>query len=144
MNLTKQKLMMSAFFTSQFNYYRLVWMCHNRTINNKINHLHERYLRIVYNNNKSLFQELLDKDKSVTIHVKNSVLGPKIWDIVPIELKQSETANSFKREIEKWKPENCPSRLCRPYIQNIHFYKLDLFIKNNFQFFNIFVIFLFA
>ena len=101
MNLTKQKLMMSAFFTSQFNYYRLVWMCHNRTINNKINHLHERYLRIVYNNNKSLFQELLDKDKSVTIHVKNSILGPKIWDIVPSELKQSETANSFKREIEK-------------------------------------------
>ena len=46
-------------------------MCHNCTINNKINHLHERCLGIVYNDNKSSFQELLDKDKGVTIHMKN-------------------------------------------------------------------------
>ena len=46
-------------------------MCHNRTVNNKINCLHERCLRIVYNDNKSSFQELLDKGKGVTIHVKN-------------------------------------------------------------------------
>ena len=46
-------------------------MCHNRPINNKINRLHERCLRIIYNDNKSSFQELLDKDKGVTIHVKN-------------------------------------------------------------------------
>ena len=46
-------------------------MCHNRTINSKINRLHERCLRIVYNDNKSSFQELLDKDKGVTIHIKN-------------------------------------------------------------------------
>ena len=62
---------MNSFFTSQFNYYPLVWMWHNRTINNKINCLHEKCLRIVYNNNKSSFQELLDKDKGVTIHVQN-------------------------------------------------------------------------
>ena len=46
-------------------------MCHNRTINNKTNRLHERCLRTVYNANKSSFQELLDKEKGVTIHVKN-------------------------------------------------------------------------
>ena len=46
-------------------------MCHNRTINNSINRLHERCLRIVYNDKKSSFQELLDKDKGVTIDVKN-------------------------------------------------------------------------
>ena len=71
MNLTKRKLLMNSFFTSQFNYCPLVWMCHHRTINNKINRLHERCLRIVYNDNKSSFPELLDKDKGVTIHVKN-------------------------------------------------------------------------
>ena len=38
-------------------------MCHNRTINNKINLLHKRCLRIVHNDNKSSFQELLDKDE---------------------------------------------------------------------------------
>ena len=46
-------------------------MCHNRTVNNKINHLHEKCLRIVYNDNKSSFQELLGKNKGVTIHAKN-------------------------------------------------------------------------
>ena len=62
MNLTKRKLLMNSFFTSQFNYWPLVWMCYNCTINNNINRLHERCLRIVYNDNKSSFQELLDKD----------------------------------------------------------------------------------
>ena len=71
MNLTKRKLLVNSFFTSQFNYCPLVWMSHNRTINNKINHLHERCLRIVYNDNKSSFQELLDNYKDVTIRVKN-------------------------------------------------------------------------
>ena len=70
-NLTKRKLLMNSFFTAQFNYCPLVWMCHNRTINNKINRLHERCLHIVYNDNKSSFQELLDKDNGVTIHIKN-------------------------------------------------------------------------
>ena len=37
MNLTKRKLLMNSFFTSQFNYCPLVWICHNRTINNEIN-----------------------------------------------------------------------------------------------------------
>ena len=70
-NLTKRKLLMNSFFKSQFNYCPLVWMCHNRTINNKINRLHEGCLRIVYNDNKSSFQELLDKDNGATTHVKN-------------------------------------------------------------------------
>ena len=36
-----------------------------------------------------------------------SFRGPKIWDIVPSELKQLETVNASKREIKKWKPVNC-------------------------------------
>ena len=62
---------MNSFFTSLFNYCPLAWMCHNPTINNKINRLHERCLHIAYNDNKSSFQELLDKDKGVTIYAKN-------------------------------------------------------------------------
>ena len=37
------------------------------------------------------------------------------------ELEQLEIVNAFKREIKKWKPVNCPCRLCRPYIQNVGF-----------------------
>ena len=55
MNLTKQKLLMNSFFTSQFNYCSLVWMCHNRTINNKIDRLYERCPHIFFNDNKSSF-----------------------------------------------------------------------------------------
>ena len=50
-----------------------------------------------------------------------SILGSKFWVIAPGELKQLETAKAFKREIKKWKPEKCPCRLCRPYIQNVGF-----------------------
>ena len=32
-----KKLLMNSFFTSQFNYCPLTWMCHSRTMNNKIN-----------------------------------------------------------------------------------------------------------
>ena len=111
-------------------------MCHNHTINNKINRLHERCLRSVYNDNKSLMSEIFDKRNNVydrnpsefgrpivrsVISGTESIsfLGPKIWDIVPNELKQLETANAFKRDIKKWKPLNCPCRLCRLYIKNV-------------------------
>ena len=46
-------------------------MCHNRRYNNHINRLHERSLRIVYNDKRSSFDELLKKDGSVSIHVRN-------------------------------------------------------------------------
>ena len=46
-------------------------MCCNRSLNTKINRLHKRYLRIVYNGKKSNFNELLVKDGSVFIHYQN-------------------------------------------------------------------------
>ena len=46
-------------------------MCHNRTYNNKINRLHERCLRLIYNDKQSSFEELLIKDNSVSVHHKN-------------------------------------------------------------------------
>ena len=56
---------MNSFFTSRFNYCPLVWMFHSRTINNKIKHLHERFLRTVYSNKTSSFEKLLETDRSV-------------------------------------------------------------------------------
>ena len=40
-------------------------------MNNKINKLHERALRLVYKNQDLTFQQLLDLDGSVTIHHRN-------------------------------------------------------------------------
>ena len=42
-------------------------------------------------------------------------LGPKICDIVPFEIKNSETLAQFKMEIKSWKPTHCPCNLCQPY-----------------------------
>ena len=62
---------MKSFIESQFSYCALTWMFHGRKANNRINHLHERALRIVYNDNISSFDELLRRDDSCSIHHKN-------------------------------------------------------------------------
>ena len=71
MDLSKRKCLMKAFVTSQFNYYPLIWIFHSRELNNCINRIHERALRLSYQDNKLSFAELLKKDNSVTIHQRN-------------------------------------------------------------------------
>ena len=47
-------------------------MFHNRQLNNRINKIHKRRLRLVYQDNKKLsFNDLLELDNSVTIHQRN-------------------------------------------------------------------------
>ena len=164
---------MKAFITSQFGYCPLVCMFCSHAANNRINRIHERSLRIVYNDNTLSFLELLDKDCSVSIHHRNlqvlcieiykvknnlssevlkevfkivssnynlrkktlfegrnirteqygfhslSYIGPKIWCGVPEDIKSSETLTIFKNKIKKWKPIDCPCRICKVYIQNL-------------------------
>ena len=62
---------MKSFITSQCNYFPMVWMYHSRSLNNKVNHIHERALRIVYQDFQSSVLALLVKDNSLTIHQKN-------------------------------------------------------------------------
>ena len=71
MSLDKRRIIMKAFINSQFGYCPLIWMNHSRTLNNRINRIHERSLRVVYNDKKSTFEELLEKDKSITTHIRN-------------------------------------------------------------------------
>ena len=55
-------------------------MCYRRRINNRINKLHERALRLAYNDKSSSLPELLEKDNPVTIHERNiHVLLPEIF-----------------------------------------------------------------
>ena len=165
-NINKRRILMNSFFRSQFNCCPLIWMCHSRTSNKKINRFHERCLRIIYNDNQSSLIKLLEKDNSVSIHQRNlqilgiemfkvsnglspvlmndifklrgeqtynlkklpqfyrpkvnsvyngtesvSCLGPKIWDLVPNELKDIGNLAAFKKEIKKWSPEKWPSVL---------------------------------
>ena len=67
----KKRLLMKTFIESQFSYCPLIWMFCSRTINRKINHLHERGLRLVYEDYTTSFEDLLTKDGSVSIHHRN-------------------------------------------------------------------------
>ena len=44
-------------------------------------------------------------------------LGPQIWSFIPDEMK----IMKFKLEIKKWKPVNCPCRLCKEYVPGLGF-----------------------
>ena len=69
MNMQKRRIIMKSFVTSQFGYCPLIWMFHSRCLNNKMNSIHERALRITYQDRISTFQELLNT--SVSIHHRN-------------------------------------------------------------------------
>ena len=57
MNKNKLGVLMKAFIESQFGYCPLIWMFHSRKLNNKINRLHQRALRLVYKNSTLSFNE---------------------------------------------------------------------------------------
>ena len=69
--LPKRCILMNASFKIQFNYCSIIWMFRSRSLNNKINRLHERCLGIVYNNKHSNFEKLLNKDNFVSLHDNN-------------------------------------------------------------------------
>ena len=82
MDLAKRKSLMKAFITSQFNYCPLIWMFHSRQLNNRINKIQERALRLVYKDNKLTFNDLLKLDNSVTIHQQNlQILATEIFKV---------------------------------------------------------------
>ena len=145
MNVSKNRIIVKSFIEPQFGYCPLVWMFRSRGLNNNIKRIHERALRITYNDKSSSYEELLSKDRSVTIHHRNiralaieiykmmrgisppllnemfvprqcnyellgnnilerrrvksvrygtesmSSLAPKIWEILPNEIKGSDT-----------------------------------------------------
>ena len=62
---------MKAFIASEFGYCPLEWMFHSRKLNSRVYKLHERALRIVYQDYTYSFTELVDKDNSTTIHNRN-------------------------------------------------------------------------
>ena len=172
----KRRILMKAFIESQFGYCPLIWVFHgNRALNNVMNKIQERALRLVYSDERSNYEELLEKDGSFTIHHRNLQklaieiykfkhnLGPSImndifklktvnynlrndiiletknvhstyngtetvsfraqktWDMVPDEMKLSQTLDKFKRKIKKWKPNNCTCRLCKTYVNGLGF-----------------------
>ena len=70
-------------------------MFHSRTLNNQVNKIHERALKLVYKNETFLsFDDLLKRDRSVSIHQKNlQILATEIYktknDLEPKVMKDT-------------------------------------------------------
>ena len=150
MNVDKKGMIMKAFIESQFGYCPLVWMFHSRSLNNKINRIHERALRITYNDKSSSFQKLFEKNNFVKIHHKDikilatesykflQGLSPLLMNEIFVEknknyslqgnnvltrrrIKDSESLDISKRKIKKWIPWECTCKLCKTYIPQVRF-----------------------
>ena len=79
----KRRILFKAFNESQFKYCPFVWVFHGRQINEKINKLHERALRIVYNDTITSLEELLVKDKTFPIHHQDiQLLAIQMYKVV--------------------------------------------------------------
>ena len=69
MDISQCKLFGNAFIISQFSYFPLIWILHSRDMEHRINRTHKRTLQLIYPNQHQLtFKELLEKNKTVSIH----------------------------------------------------------------------------
>ena len=146
------------------------------SLSKKISKVHERALRIVYGDHKTKFSELLNIDKSVTIHqgnlqyllieiykvkkgiwptIMNEIFqffenpvyklrsgvhlpnrnsrtvfvgtkfimnpGAKFWNMVPQNMKSSESLNILKSKFKYWTPNHCPCRIWKTCIGQVGF-----------------------
>ena len=100
MTFGQRTLILNSFITSHFSYCLIVWMFHSRKLNERINHIHERALRIVYKDFNSSFQELLIKDNSLNIHHRN--LQKLVTEVIKVKNGLSpELMNGVFEFIEK-------------------------------------------
>ena len=71
---------MRTFMTSQLGYCPLILFFCSRKINNRMNRIQQRALRIAYKDYVSTFAQLLEKGSPVSIHITNlQVLATEIF-----------------------------------------------------------------
>ena len=117
MSTEKRRILFKSFVESQFGYCPLVWMFHNRDLENKINKLHERALRIVYNDDKLPFSELLKLDNSFTIHHQNiQKLAVEIYKCIH-DLSPSFMKDIFVNSVYDGPELRTENKFCQPSIK---------------------------
>ena len=53
-----------------------------------------------------------------------TLLGPRIWEIVPDDIEKSNSSEEIKLEIKLWNPEKCPCRLYKKFLPQVVFYNM--------------------
>ena len=71
LTLDKAILFGNTFTNSQFNYAPLIWMCSRKTLYHKIEKIHHRTLKVIYQSEES-YENLLLESSSVSITIKTS------------------------------------------------------------------------
>ena len=51
----------------------------------------------------------------------------KIWELLPNNIKYSNSLSKFKKLMKSWKPDACPCRLCKTYIAQVGFIYLIIY-----------------
>ena len=59
----QKRLLLNSIIKSQFSYCPLIWMFCSRSLNNLINRIQERALRLIHNDHVSSFQDILEITK---------------------------------------------------------------------------------
>ena len=67
----QRNLLLNSIIKSQFTYCPLIWMYRSRYLNNALNNIHERVLRLTYNDHEKSFNSILKENNLKTIHQKN-------------------------------------------------------------------------
>ena len=47
-----------------------------------------------------------------------SLLAPKIWELIPSDVRSANSLGIFEEKIKFWTTDKCPCRLCKTYIGN--------------------------
>ena len=150
MDISRRKVLMNAFFRSQFNYCLLIWICYNRSLNHKINWLHENVVQsliaiinlalinCLIKLNLSLFTSKISKnlvskrtkfltEKTLKLWMKFFVswmrpLNNFDKDRIFISFHlYFENIRDFKTAIKRWKPTSQPYRVCKTYLYIVGF-----------------------
>ena len=90
LKLDQRNLLLNSVIRSQFTYCPLIWMFTSCYLNNALNNIHERALRLIYNDHEKSFNSILTENNLKTIHQKNlEFLAIEIYRFQMAYLRQS-------------------------------------------------------
>ena len=70
LSLEKAKMLGNTFISSQFNYAPLIWMFCRRRLYLKMQKIHQKTLKLIYQSNKT-YEELLELSETISIHQRH-------------------------------------------------------------------------
>ena len=118
-SFTQRRILLKIFIESQFGYCPLIWMFYSRRVNNK----NTRTLTYNLRSQADVVRDCVNTRRYCLNSL--SYFAPKVWNMIPSEIKNINSLRKFKTEILQWAPVKMGSfYLCRPYMQNLGFVDL--------------------